>query len=55
MDPFEEAFLPHNCGNRIKIIDNVADYPGGDWNIVYGAVVIDPQKYPRAVYKWTLA
>ena len=52
--PEKETFLPVNCGNDIQIIDNVADYPLGAWNIVYGTVVIDPQKYPKATYKWTV-
>ena len=49
-----KAFLPHNCGNDIEINGNVADYPKGSWNIVYGEVVIDPQKYSQAIYNWTL-
>ena len=50
----EEAFLKSNCGPDIVIQGNEANYAKGAWNIAYGDVVIDPESYPNAVYKWIL-
>ena len=47
-----EAFLKKNCGPGIEIIENDINYAEGDWNMGYGDVIIDPVKYPNAIYKW---
>ena len=49
-----EKFIPQNCGSDIVIDGNVIDYPKGNWNMAYGDLIIDPDKYPNGKYKWKL-
>ena len=51
--PFE-SLIKENCGPDILLDGNCAEYKQGRWNTVYGNIIIDGNKFPNALYKWTL-
>eukprot|EP01084_Bolivina_argentea_P299099 515542_1 len=53
---FDEKFLKKNCAKDITISSNQTEIYNAlyCWNTCYGNVVIDPQKFPNAQYKWTI-
>ena len=51
---FTEKFLKTNCDKAITIDKGNHIHTSTGFFVAYGNVVIDPQKYPNAMYKWTM-